>query len=64
MIQIKCIGSLSFCVAKEIKSSTLSVKMLRKSNYDYWANALLQEAEKLKPKGLIEGVIMKYGIHN
>ena len=39
-------------------------EMLRKSNYDYWADALLQEAEKLKPKGLIEGVIMKYGIHN
>ena len=35
-------------------------EMLRKSNYDHWANALLQEAEKLKPKSQIEGV--KYGI--
>ena len=35
-------------------------EMLRKSNYNHWANALLQEAEKLKPKSQIEGV--KYGI--
>ena len=37
-------------------------EMLQKSNYAHWANALLQEAEKLKPKSQIEGV--KYGICN